>query len=120
MIILLTISLLVNVGVLAAVVPGILQDSAGMDAAFGPDTPARRILTSIYIAILVLSAVGLAMLALGWQQQVATLAVGLLAVQIVYKFLTAGIVGMDNPVVGANIPIAILHCVTLATLLRSG
>lgn len=112
-----TISFLVNLAVLAMVIPPLWAGSAGMVAAFGAETPARQILVSIYAAIWLMSAVGLALMAAGRMEAAVTLAIGLFAVQIVYKALTAVTVGLSNPVVMANLPIAALHAATLAVIL---
>lgn len=102
-------SLAVNVLVLVPVLWGLW--SGGSDDVFGPDAPARRILICVYAAILVLSAVLLA-----WPAGRAALAPGLLAVQVAYKVLTVPLLGLGHPVATANLAIAALHAVTLATL----
>ncbi|MEL6572768.1 MAG: hypothetical protein AAFQ64_13975 [Pseudomonadota bacterium] len=112
-----TISFLVNLLVLAAVIPPLWAGSAGMVAAFGAETPARQILVSIYAAIWLTSALGLALMALGRSEVAVTLAIGLFSVQIVYKTLTAVTVGLGNPVVMTNLPIAALHAATLVVIL---
>jgi hypothetical protein len=48
-------SLLLNVAVLVPVSTGIARGLAWTQAAYGGDTPARRILLSVYLAILLLS-----------------------------------------------------------------
>lgn len=112
-----TISFLVNILVLALVIPPLWAGSAGMTAAFGPDAPARQILTCVYAAIWLASAVGLALLGLGRLEDAVVLATGLFVVQIVYKLMTVAVVGLGNPVVITNVPIALIHCVTLSIML---
>ena len=74
------------------------------DAAFGPDTPARRILACLYLAIALASLFGLALPAYA-----VSIALVLFPIQILYKTLTVGIVrSVRNPVVLSNIAIAAL------------
>jgi hypothetical protein len=109
----LVISLVVNVAVLVPVLWGLASGNTGANAAFGIDTPARRILACIYLAIAVISA-GL----LVWPDGRATYGPGLLTVQVAYKLLTVAALGAGHPVAMANLAIAALHGVTLATILR--
>lgn len=104
-------SLIVNVVVLVPVIWGL--QTGTQDAAFGPDAPARRILACVYAAILGLSAVLLA-----WPAGRAALLPGLLTVQVAYKLLTVPLLGIGHPVAVANLGIAAVHAVTLATLVR--
>lgn len=77
---------------------------------WGPPSPARGILLSIYAAILILSVL---LLLLGQP----LLAAPLLAVQILYKLMAPFIVrDWRNPVILSNLAIAVVHCVTLAGL----
>lgn len=105
------VSLIVNVVVLVPVIWGL--STGAQDVAFGVDTPARRILVAVYAAILILSA-----LLLAWPAARSALGPGLLAVQVVYKLLTAPLLGVGHPVAMANLGIAALHAVTLAVVLR--
>lgn len=103
-------SLWVNVAVLVPVCSGLLLKSPRMDAVFGPWSPARGILLSLYLTIAVASA-GLLL----WPNL--TLTGGLLAMQVVYKLITPVTVGtVRNPVVVSNMLIAALHVATLASL----
>ena len=102
-------SLAVNVAVLAPVLWGLATDR--QDAAFGADTPSRRILIAVYAAILGLSAILLA-----WPNGRAALLPGLLAVQVAYKLLTVPLLGPGHPVARAKLAIVLLHAATLATL----
>ncbi len=117
MTVMMTISFCVNLVVLAFVVPQLWSGTAGMDAAFGPNTPARRTLTCVYAAIWMTSLIAIIATMTGRVEQAVTLAIGLFSVQIIYKLMTVLAVGMANPVVVANLPIAILHVVTLTLIL---
>ena len=114
----LTLSLIVNLLVLIPLCFALMTGSASMDAAYGPASPARGILTSVYLAILLMSAVCLAMIILTDMQTAITWALPLLMVQIIYKALTGPMVGFGHPVVQANLAITALHVVTVIRLLR--
>lgn len=108
-----SVSLLVNVAVLVPVCAGLLSDAGWAARAYGPRTPARGILLSVYGAILVVSAVL-------WVRGDARAASALLATQVVYKLTTPLSVGtLKNPVVLSNLAIAALHAATLVVT-RSG
>src|SRR5436190_5763301 len=110
----LTLSLVLNVAVLAPVCAGLLADAAWARTCYGPDSPARRILLSVYLAIGVVSVV---LLFVRWPAPAAAL----LLVQVAYKLTTPLTVGtIANPVVASNLGIAAFHTVTLVTLWRSG
>ncbi|WP_298435467.1 hypothetical protein [uncultured Jannaschia sp.] len=109
------VSLALNVIVLVPVIWGLLAGSTGSDMAFGGDAPARRILISVYLAILVASAV-LLIAPAPWRAAVVP---GLLVVQVAYKLITVPMLGIGHPVVAANLGIAAVHGVTLWTLWRS-
>ncbi|MEL6640331.1 MAG: hypothetical protein AAFP98_03290 [Pseudomonadota bacterium] len=115
-----TISFFVNLVVLGLVVPAIMVGSTRMTAAFGPDTDARKILICIYSAIWLTSLLGLGLVALNRLEDAVVLAVGLLSLQIIYKVLTGAVVGLGNPVVMTNLPIAALHSATLLLILMRG
>lgn len=117
MILMMTISLCVNLIVLGLIMPGLLRGQAGLDAAFGPDTTARQILTCIYATIFGISVLICGLLLSGRVESAVTLGLGLFAVQIVYKLLTVALIGTRNPVVATNLGIAFLHSVTLAVML---
>lgn len=107
---LIAMSLALNVLVLVPVCYGLLSSAGWTQAAYGPPTPARGIVLSVYLAILLGS---LALLAKPTPVMVAVL----LAVQIVYKLTTPLTVGtLDNPVVISNLAIAGFHVVTLAAI----
>jgi len=109
---LIIVALLINVAVLISVTFGLLGGSAQMDAAFGPATPARGILLSVYLAILLLSLAGLAGVIWSGAQALPWIAT-LIALQVVYKVITAIVVGPSNPVVQANLAIALFHSIAL-------
>lgn len=118
------ISLLLNIAVLIPVIAVLaLSTRRGIDARarfpWGQRTPARDILLSIYVAILVASITLLVAVAVsGPSLVIESAAVALFAVQIVYKVLTAVTVtdALRNPVVLSNLGIAAVHAVTVATL----
>ena len=108
------VSLALNIAVLIPVCLGILRDAEWTKAAYGPRSPARGILLSIYLAILVVSGL---LLARPLPQAVAAL----LLVQIVYKVTTPFTVGtLRNPVVVSNLLIAAVHAVTVGLIVRGG
>lgn len=108
-----TASLLINIAVLIPVCTGLFTNAAWASEAYGIGTPARGILLSVYMAILILS---VALLVLRDPKLVAAL----LAVQIVYKLLTPMILGgFGNPVVVSNVIIAAFHSVTLFVIWRA-
>jgi hypothetical protein len=107
------ISLALNIAVLVPVCGSLLLKARWCDAAYGPPSPARGILLSIYLAILITSALLLLV-----ERPDAILA--LLAVQILYKVTTPFTVGtLRNPVVASNLAIALVHIVTISLLLRT-
>ena len=80
-----------------------------LDVVFGPDTPSRRILACLYLAIAAVSAVALlaAPLRMG-------IVVVLLPLQILYKMLTVLLVAdWTNPVPWWNLVICALHAASL-------
>ncbi|MEL6550399.1 MAG: hypothetical protein AAFQ54_09160 [Pseudomonadota bacterium] len=105
-------SLAMNVAVLAPLCAALISGNAGMDAAYGPPSPARGILTGVYLAIL-LASVGLLASLFSAPPWWSTALVTLLVLQCAYKLLTIPLVGMGNPVVVANTAITALHLVTL-------
>ena len=113
---LLALALFLNVGVLVPVLLGLMRDAPWAEAAYGPDSPARQILVTLYATILGASLVALALAASGQQGLATGLAVPLLALQVSYKLLTLPAVGAANPVVRANLGIAAFHALTLAVL----
>lgn len=107
-------SLALNIAVLVPVCLGIQRNAAWAEAAYGPRSPAHGILLSIYLAILVVSAL---LLTHPLPQAVAAL----LVVQIAYKVTTPFTVGtMRNPVVLSNLLIAAVHAVTVGLIWQAG
>jgi hypothetical protein len=107
---LLILSLLLNIVVLLPVGISLARDAAWTHTAYGEDTPARRILLAIYIAI----AVGSALLLVVRDPSAV---VALLFVQIIYKVASLFLVGdIRNPVVASNLAIAVFHTATLLWL----
>ena len=117
---LIILSHLVNI-VVAGLLPFLLlsrSPSPGMDAAYGPDTPARRILACLYGAIAAASAYAL----VGWawlDQPGAPAAVGAVRfpLQIVYKLATVPAIGPAHPVAQANAVIAAVHALSFWQIL---
>lgn len=108
---LLTVSLLVNVGVLVPVTGVLIADRRPAADTWGARQPGRQILLAVYLSILMVSG-GL----LVWPD--ARMAAGLLLAQILYKVLTPITVGsFRHPVVLSNLAIAALHGVTVSRLL---
>ena len=101
------VSLGLNIAVLIPVCTVLILNLTPFVDVWGPATPARGILLSMYVSILILS-VGL------WMQRNPMLVAPLLAMQVCYKVMTPITVGsITNPVVISNLVIAIVHGVTL-------
>lgn len=108
-----TISLLLNIAVLIPVCAGILTNAGWASESYGERSPARGILSSIYLSILAASVLLLAV-------PRPEAAAALLFVQIVYKVTTPFTVGtIKNPVVVSNLLIAAFHISTLAFVWQS-
>ncbi len=96
-------SLVLNIIVLIPVCSGILLKANWAVDSYGIETPARGILLSIYLAILIFSA----LLLFKFDPH---LVMALLSVQIIYKLLSPMMVGtLMNPVIISNIFIALFH-----------
>ena len=89
--------------------------AAGLDAAFGPDTDARRILASVYAAIGIVSA-GLIALHVAQHPRAVPMTVALFAVKIAYKLTTVATVGLGSPVVITNLVVVAALAAALAAL----
>lgn len=86
-----------------------------LDVVFGPDTPSRRILSCLYLAIAAVSAVALVVAPLR-----VPIVVVLLPLQILYKVLTLFFVADSrNPVPWWNLVISALHAVSLWVVFSS-
>ncbi len=105
-----------NIVVLAPVLLALAFGRGAIDGAFGPDTPARRILACIYLAIALASGALIAFRLHGaaWTT-IATLT--LFAVQIAYKSGTVFAVGLRNPVVATNILVIVIQLAAVGLLL---
>jgi hypothetical protein len=80
-----------------------------LDVVFGPDTPSRRILSCLYLAIAAIRAIALMFTPLRMN-----IVVVLLPLQILYKLLTLFFVANPrNPVPGWNLVISVLHAASL-------
>jgi len=105
--------LLLNIAVLIPVCAGLITDAGWSQASYGGATPARGILLSVYISILIASFVLLVFREPG---SVAAL----LSVQVLYKITTPLTVGtFHNPVVISNLGIAVFHTITLLFIWRA-
>ena len=105
------VSLSLNVLVLVPVLIALGANGRAAEQAWGADTAARRILAAIYAAILAASVALLAFHLI--DRDITAWTQALLGVQVVYKLLTAPLVGLRNPVVISNIGIALVHIITL-------
>ena len=100
-------SLIFNIVVLIPVTLSIATNADWVHDAYGDGSPARSILLSIYIAIMVASALLLFV-------RNPHMAAALLLVQVIYKVITPFAVGtIQNPVVISNLGIAAFHSITL-------
>ena len=97
------ISLVLNILVLIPVCSGIILKANWAVDSYGIETPARGILLSIYLAILIFSS----LLLFKFDPK---FVMALLSVQIIYKLLSPMMVGtITNPVIISNIFIALFH-----------
>ncbi len=107
---LITLSLGLNIAVLIPVCASLIAKARWTNVAYGPPSPARGIVLSMYLAILLVSA-GLLL------KPVADMVAALLIVQIVYKVTTPVTVrSLTNPVVLSNLAIAAVHAVTVHSI----
>ncbi|WP_299722586.1 hypothetical protein [uncultured Tateyamaria sp.] len=112
-------ALMLNVAVLVPVLWSLGRDSAGLQAALGLDSPARRILACIYasIAPVSLALIGLHVDGHPWA---IPMTLALFAVQITYKLGTVWVVGIANPVVITNVLVVVAQLTVCITALRAG
>ena len=81
---------------------------------FGAATPAREILSCIYLSIAVMSSI-----AIIDKRMTIPIAIGLFPMQIVYKLLTLVAVADEfNPVPWFNLAISILHLISLYVIYK--
>lgn len=107
------VSLMINVVVLIPVCLGLIFDAAWVFNGYGPASPARAILLSIYGAILLVS-FGLLF------KPMPLLVASLLLVQVIYKLISPFAVGnIFNPVVISNILVALVHLFTLYLIYKA-
>lgn len=92
----------------------IYQNATQLGAVLGPDTPARRILASVYATIGLISLYCLAQIVFGKSDIAETIGRVLFPLQIIYKLITVVAIGLKNLLVIANLAVAVLLCVTLA------
>jgi hypothetical protein len=111
--ILFALSFIANALITLTVANAIRRNTAGMVEAFGPDTPARRILACLYVAIGVLSLYALMHMALGRPDIARAIGMTLFPLQILYKPLTAVAVGLQSAVVRANLAVVVLLALAL-------
>ncbi|MDE2592477.1 MAG: hypothetical protein KGL41_06455 [Actinomycetales bacterium] len=105
------VSLALNTLVLSPICFSMLRDAEWVNATWGPKTPARGILFSIYTAILLASLYFLT-------NPDPKMVLALLCVQIVYKVTTPFTVGsFRHPVVVSNLAISAIHLVTVVSIL---
>ncbi|WP_237761366.1 hypothetical protein, partial [Legionella cherrii] len=101
-------ALVINIVVLLPVIAGLILDANWITQAYGPKTPARQILLSIYLAIFVLS---IALILMPNSQII----IALLTIQIIYKITTPFTVNSwRNPVVVSNLIIAISFLILIS------
>ena len=108
-----TLSFAANALITFSVAAAMLRGRGDMENAFGPDTPARRILACVYLAIGGVSIYALIQIVTGQPEIAQAVALTLFPLQITYKLLTAYAVGPHNPVVRANLAVVALLAVTL-------
>eukprot|EP00191_Tetraselmis_sp_GSL018_P003460 CAMPEP_0177611716 /NCGR_PEP_ID=MMETSP0419_2-20121207/20697_1 /TAXON_ID=582737 /ORGANISM="Tetraselmis sp., Strain GSL018" /LENGTH=140 /DNA_ID=CAMNT_0019107579 /DNA_START=49 /DNA_END=471 /DNA_ORIENTATION=+ len=117
-----TLSLVINCCVLAAVCYGLFLRNRRMAVVYGEETPARGILLAVYLAILLVSLLLIPLVHVSkTMAEGIWMAVGLFLVQIVYKIIawfsmSGGIPPnmKHNPVAVSNLVIAAVHLVSVA------
>ncbi|MCX6960358.1 MAG: hypothetical protein NTW91_08810 [Verrucomicrobia bacterium] len=112
------VSLAINVVVAGfwGIVLGFFPQARFRNRPYGEDTPGTRILSSLYLAIMLFS-----LYALIAPDRLFSVCVFLFGFQIVYKLLSA-ITARDfrNPVVLSNLLIVLIHSISLCWLLKHG
>ncbi len=82
---------------------------------FGPQTPARQILSCVYLSIAIMSSVALIS-----NRKTISIAVVLFPMQIVYKILTLiAVSDILNPIPWSNLAISILHAYSLYLIYKN-
>ena len=106
-------SLILNILVLIPVCLGVIQKANWATESYGLETPARGILLSIYLTILIFSAV----LLFKFDPK---MVMDLLSIQIIYKLLSPIMVGtITNSVIISNIFIAVFHSFSVWKIILS-
>lgn len=117
-----TVSLAMNVAVLAVICSLLGRKSQRMAVVYGPETPARGILLSVYLSILLVSLTLLVLIFVpATTSEGLWMSAALFVVQIVYKcisWFTTGVPeGMKfNPVAASNLGIALFHTITFVII----
>lgn len=110
--IIITISHIINVLVAGVMSVLLITNERHMEKVFGGNTPARQILSSLYMAIAVASLVALVA-----PQYSIGVALVLFPIQILYKISTLITVSSkNNPVIWWNLVISIVHVVSLYSI----
>lgn len=109
-------ALALNVIILTPIVSGFLTGFPFVSKSLGPLTDGRLVLTSVYAAIAIVSAMLIAVHLRGSEWAV-PMTVAMFAVQIVYKAITVPLVGIASPVVMANVFVIFVQMIVLAVLL---
>lgn len=111
------VNIVVLIGVCAAL--GFYGTAPQVVTAWGPASPARGILLSIYCAILIVSTVLLTLdVRFPGAAAVEYMVVALLATQVLYKVSTPATAGVTNPVAVCNVVVGAFHALTLYLLWR--
>jgi hypothetical protein len=104
-----TASLLINILVLIPVCSGLILKVSRFDFVFGIDSTARQILSSIYLAILLMSLVILL-----FPGKTSEFLIPLLSIQVFYKLSSVMLIkNKKTPVLWFNLVIAIFHSITI-------
>ena len=106
-------SFLANAVLTFTVAAGFFRNHPGMTEVYGPDSPARRILGCVYMAIGLISLYALLVLIIGNGSISTAIAATLFPLQIIYKLMSAVAVRPTHPVVIANLGISALLALTL-------
>ena len=107
-----TFSHLINVLVAGVMASLLMVDERHITKVFGETTPARQILSSLYMAIAIASFVALCI-----PYYSITIALVLFPIQILYKLSTLITVSSkSNPIIWWNLVISIVHAISLYTI----
>jgi hypothetical protein len=92
-----------------------LNSTSPIIAVFGTPTPARQILSCVYLSIAIMSSIALIS-----KTKIIMIAVVLFPMQIVYKILTLiAVSDIFNPVPWSNLAISILHAFSLYLIYKN-